>query len=112
MIIEVVQDDLLDIRVGIKCNGKKAGLPEGYKLQFNTSVRTDEGKIKISVSSDDVDTDGKIRIEKDLSEHNISPGNYRFELNLLLGDGKKKTIIPKMRGKIIILPKEGDTDED
>ena len=112
MIIEVVQDDLLDIRVGIKCKGKKAGLPEGYKLQFNTSVRTDEGKIKISVSSHYTDEYGKVVIEKDLSEENVLPGNYRFEINLFFPDGRKKTILPKLRGKLIILPMVGGTNED
>lgn len=111
MIIEVVQDDLLDIRIGIKCNGKRAALPEGCMLQLNTSFRTDEGIQKISVSSDITDVDGKVRIDKDLSKYNIIPGNYRYEINLLLEDGKKKTIIPKTRGKLIILPKEGDSDE-
>lgn len=112
MLIEFVQDDFFDMRIGIKSKGKKAGLPEGCALQFNSSVRTKSGKEKISVTSNEIDVDGKVFLQKDLSEIDISPGNYRFEINLILENGKKKTIIPKTRGKMIVLPKEGAEDED
>lgn len=108
MIIEIVQDDFLDMRINLTNEGRSMALPEGYKIEFAGSVLTDSGKTMIHGISRNTDMDGRVVISINLKELNVSPGRYRFELNLITDEDRKVCIIPERDNELIVLKKAGE----
>lgn len=110
LILKTVKNNLLDIRAKLTEDGTIIALAEGEKLEFAAEIRTKtvidddetDGIKEVVIESNQYDADGRIVFQTDLAEVNACPGTYRFEINIILANGRRYNLSPKEDNMLII----------